>query len=175
MNQRLAVEVLVLVSIITSIVTASDESSWFGSEFSVLQKLYDDCQDKNDFSGCLKGKALTALSRADDKESFSLLDGIALVKQNVSESEDLPKMYDSRALDGMSKIDRTLMEKINDFFQSHTLKIDLSEARRRKQNKMTKYVVAALMTAMGIAGPLGLKALAAIAGKALVISKVGGK
>lgn len=67
MNQRLAVEVLVLVSLITSIVTASEESSWFGSEFSVLQKLYDDCQDKNDFSGCLKGKALTALSRADDK------------------------------------------------------------------------------------------------------------
>lgn len=67
MNQRLAVEVLVLVSLITSIVTASEENSWFGSEFSVLQKLYDDCQDKNDFSGCLKGKAITALSRADDK------------------------------------------------------------------------------------------------------------
>lgn len=66
MNQRLAVEILVLVSIITSVVTSS-ESSWFGTEFSVLQKLYDDCQDKNDFSGCLKGKALTALSRADDK------------------------------------------------------------------------------------------------------------
>lgn len=37
---------------------------------------------------------------------------------------------------------------------------------------MTRYVIAALLTAMGIAGPLGLKALAAIAGKALVISKV---
>lgn len=82
-------------------------------------------------------------------------------------------MYDSRTLNGMSKIDRTLMEKLNNFFQSHTLKIDLSEARKQKQNKMTKYVIAALMTAMGIAGPLGLKALAAIAGKALVISKVG--
>lgn len=80
-------------------------------------------------------------------------------------------MYDSRALDGMSKIDRSLLEKMNKFFQSHTLKIDLSEARG-KNKKMTRYVVAALMTAMGIAGPLGLKALAAIAGKALVISKV---
>lgn len=37
---------------------------------------------------------------------------------------------------------------------------------------MNRYVIAALLTAMGIAGPLGLKALAAIAGKALVISKV---
>lgn len=67
MNQKFAVEIFVLVSIITSIVTASEETSWFGSEFSVLQKLYDDCQDTNDFSGCLKGKALTALSRADVK------------------------------------------------------------------------------------------------------------
>lgn len=38
--------------------------------------------------------------------------------------------------------------------------------------KYGRYVMAALLTAMGIAGPLGLKALAAIAGKALVISKV---
>lgn len=35
-----------------------------------------------------------------------------------------------------------------------------------------RYVIAAMLTAMGIAGPIGLKALATIAGKALVISKV---
>lgn len=40
------------------------------------------------------------------------------------------------------------------------------------EKKMQKYVLAALMSAMAIAGPLGLKVLAMIAGKALVISKV---
>lgn len=37
---------------------------------------------------------------------------------------------------------------------------------------MSEYAIAAFMTAIGIAAPLGLKALAVIAGKALVISKV---
>lgn len=47
--------------------------------------------------------------------------------------------------------------------------------KRRKKEKgggHIKYVIAAMLTAMGIAGPIGLKALAAIAIKALVISKV---
>lgn len=34
------------------------------------------------------------------------------------------------------------------------------------------YIIAGLLMAMGIAGPLALKALAAIAGKALIISKI---
>lgn len=34
------------------------------------------------------------------------------------------------------------------------------------------YIIAAFLMAIGIAGPLALKALAAIAGKALIISKI---
>lgn len=34
------------------------------------------------------------------------------------------------------------------------------------------YIIAGMLLALGIAGPLALKALAAIAGKALIISKV---
>lgn len=44
-------------------------SGWFGGELSVVQKVYEDCQDKQDFTGCLKGKALTAMSRAIDMVS----------------------------------------------------------------------------------------------------------
>lgn len=64
MLSRVAVELVVFVAIITSIVSASQEESWFGPEFSVLQKVYDDCLDKDDFTGCLKGRALTALNKA---------------------------------------------------------------------------------------------------------------
>lgn len=42
----------------------SARSSEWSAEFGILQKVYDDCQDKDDFTGCLKGKALTALTRA---------------------------------------------------------------------------------------------------------------
>lgn len=43
----------------------ADESSWWQSaEFSMLQKVYDDCSAQRDLTTCLKGKALTALTRA---------------------------------------------------------------------------------------------------------------
>lgn len=67
MLSRVSVELVVFVAIITSIVSAasaSSEESWFGPEFSVLQKVYDDCLDKDDFTGCLKGRALVALNKA---------------------------------------------------------------------------------------------------------------
>lgn len=41
-----------------------------------------------------------------------------------------------------------------------------------EHKRVSEYAIAAFMTAIGIAAPLGLKALAVIAGKALVISKV---
>lgn len=65
MLSRVSVELVVFVAILTSIVSAaSAEESWFGAEFSVLQKVYDDCLDKDDFTGCLKGRALVALNKA---------------------------------------------------------------------------------------------------------------
>lgn len=62
------VKSLVLVAIVTC-VTASDgsESSWLGPGFVVLQKVYDDCYDTDDFTGCLKDKAVTALNKAVDQ------------------------------------------------------------------------------------------------------------
>lgn len=78
MFSQVSVECLVFTAIITSIVVSLSTPAaagtiedltgkWLGSEFSVLQKVYDDCQDKNDFTGCLKGKALVALTKAVDQ------------------------------------------------------------------------------------------------------------
>lgn len=65
MFSRVSVDLIVLVAIITSAVSvAATEESWLGPEFSVLQKVYDDCLEKDDFTGCLKGKALGALNKA---------------------------------------------------------------------------------------------------------------
>ncbi|XP_058460334.1 uncharacterized protein LOC131435996 [Malaya genurostris] len=153
-----------------------NENSWFTGELSVLQKVYDDCQDKQDFTGCLKGKALTAISRAIDMESVQLVDGISLVKQEVAEKESIPLLGDARALSGLGEVDRSILDKLNKFFQTHSLRIDMQKqdgvARGNKNNKHHRYLIAAFLTAMGIAGPIGLKVLAAVAGKALVISKV---
>lgn len=72
MHSKLAVELLVLFTLSGAVLGASvakkaSDVDQMGKEFTVLQKVYDDCQDKEDFGGCLKGKALTAISRAVDQ------------------------------------------------------------------------------------------------------------
>lgn len=195
MYSKIAVELLVLFTLSGAVLSASvakksNDVEQMGKEFAVLQKVYDDCQDKEAFGECLKGKALTAIARAVDQvrtfrclmiafnlfcvqqqESISLLDGISLVKSENSVVDDSPILADARALSGLSEVDRALVQNVEKFLRTHTVKVDLSEARG-KGKKQYKYVIAAMLTAMGIAGPLGLKALAFIAGKALVISKV---
>lgn len=43
----------------------AEESSWWHSaELAVLQKVYDDCSQQKELTTCLKGRALSALSRA---------------------------------------------------------------------------------------------------------------
>lgn len=88
--------------------------------------------------------------------------------------KDIPGFTDPRTISGFSGIDRALVQKLGQLFNTHNVRIDMTDAGRGNKDKKggTRYVIAALLTAMGIAGPLGLKALALIAGKALVISKV---
>ncbi|XP_014095175.2 uncharacterized protein Osi21 [Bactrocera oleae] len=167
---------------------AATANSWFGPEFMIARRVYEDCQEKNDFIGCLKQKALTALSRALEQDSIKIVDGLVLEKQNSTEKESiLSSIADGRALSSLSSIDRALLAKIDKLMRTHALKMDMSQGRghgddddngghsqknKNKDGGHMKYVIAALLTAMGIAGPIGLKALAAIATKALVISKV---
>ncbi|XP_004531521.1 uncharacterized protein LOC101449535 [Ceratitis capitata] len=169
--------------------TAATTTSWFGPEFMIARRVYEDCQEKNDFIGCLKQKALHALARALEQDSIKIVDGLVLEKQNITEKESIiSSMTDARTLNSLSAIDRALLAKIDKLTRTHALKMDMSQGRghhgddddddgghKKKKDKgggHIKYVIAALLTAMGIAGPIGLKALAAIATKALVISKV---
>lgn len=168
----------------------TDWSFGLGPEMSLVRRVYDECQDTNDFIGCLKQKALHALTRALDQDSIKIADGLVLEKQNHSEAEStLGSLTDARQFGNLAPIDRALLSKADKLIRTHTLKIDIASGgdedasvgrghkhghkkKKHKDGGHIKYVVAALLTAIGIAGPVGLKALAAIAGKALVISKV---
>lgn len=170
----------------SSSTTSQSSSSWFGPEFQIIRRVYDDCQAKNDFMSCLKHKALTGISRAIEQDSIKIVDGVVLEKQNHTEEESIiGALTDARAFNSLAPLDRALLSKIDKLVRTHSLKVDMGTARlggddgghhEKKKKKEggghVKYIIAALLTAMGIAGPIGLKALAAIAGKALVISKV---
>lgn len=73
-NRNVFVCLIVSVTLVaTSLASITEDltASWLGPEFGVLQKVYDDCQNKNDFTGCLKGKALVALTKAVDQVSYT--------------------------------------------------------------------------------------------------------
>lgn len=176
----------------TDTTTSYASNSWLGPEFQIIRRVYDDCQAKNDFLTCIKHKALNGLNRAIEQDSIKIVDGIVLEKQNHTEEESIiGVLTDARAFNNLAPLDRALLSKIDKLVRTHSLKVDISTGRgqrdggggggggshhekkeKKKGGGHVKYVIAALLTAMGIAGPIGLKALAAIAGKALVISKV---
>uniref|UniRef100_A0A1A9WZ54 Osiris 21 n=1 Tax=Glossina brevipalpis TaxID=37001 RepID=A0A1A9WZ54_9MUSC len=162
-------------------------SSWPRTELRLIRKVYDDCYNKNNFIDCLKHKALNGLTRAVNLDFIKIMDGVVLEKQNDTEKQSIiPILTDARSFNSLTPIDQALISKIDKLARTHSLKVDMSMGRghddggdgggdikdKDKGSHGVKYVIAALLTAMGIAGPIGLKALAAIAGKALVISKV---
>ena len=72
MYSKIAVEILLVLTVSTAVFAASvpkraNDEDQSGKEFTILQKVYDDCESKPDFTDCLKGKALTAISRAVDQ------------------------------------------------------------------------------------------------------------
>ncbi|XP_028159273.1 uncharacterized protein LOC135088299 isoform X1 [Ostrinia nubilalis] len=150
----------------------ADESSWWPSaEFTVLQKIYDDCSAQKQFTMCLKGKALTALTRAVEQESVQLADGLTLVKQADAPSA----VAEPRFFPGMTaedKVDTMLRTKFEQLMNTHTISMDLASEGRGRGKKVLPYLLLGIFTTVSIVGGMALKTLAAIAGKALIASKV---
>lgn len=219
MVPKLRLGILLLTGLLTPIFGLGEKftpASWFGPEFSVVRKVYRDCSENNDFIGCLKQRALNAITKAVEQDNIKIVDGLVMEKQNTTEQESLIGLTDARTLNSMDPLDKALFQKFDKLLRTHTLKIDMAsgskgdtESRaykaasreddgdekndkghdhkghehehkghdhdshhKKKGGGHMKYVIAAMLTAMGIAGPIGLKALAMIAVKALVISKV---
>ena len=81
MYSKIAVELLILFTISGAVLSASvakksSDVDQMEKEFSVLSKVYNDCEGKEDFGGCLKGKALTAISRAVDQVTKKYLENL---------------------------------------------------------------------------------------------------
>ncbi|KAJ0181872.1 hypothetical protein K1T71_002594 [Dendrolimus kikuchii] len=149
----------------------AEESWWPSAEFTVLQKVYDDCSAKNDMSVCLKGKALKAITRAVQQDNIQLADGLSLVKQADSPSA----VAEPRLFPGMStedKLDTMLRTRFEQLLSTHTISMDLASEGRSKGKKALPYLLLGIFTTVSIVGGMALKILAAIAGKALIASKV---
>lgn len=78
-----------------------------------------------------------------------MIDGVSLTKSENIFVDGTPVIADARALNALSGIDKALVQNLDKFLNTHTIKIDLSEARGKGGKKHYRYIVAAMLTAMG--------------------------
>lgn len=64
-----------------------------------------------------------------------MLDGITFVKQNETNVEDSPSIVEGRFLSGLTGLDKDLIQNLDRFFKTHTLKVDIGEARGKIGDK----------------------------------------
>lgn len=206
MKDRLLMVTFVTVFLLEKSLSLSDNTWWFSSEMSVIQKLYDDCaKNSQDLTYCLKNKAALAVERALAR-NISITDNLVLVR-NEAESRSAKTENENQNLNPDQRIVRAL----SDLMKTHTFRVDLSDyetessgrdfderqgfddfdgqreggggggggggnkQKRKKKKRVQKvlpYLLMAKLAAMSIFGPMAVKILVLIAGKALIASKV---
>lgn len=142
-----------------------------GSGFSVVANGFRKCEINASYS-CLVNEAAVLMERASNLD-VSLFDGIIFKKNN--ETFEI-----SRGFSGLSRLRHALVN----FLDSHVLTLDLTESRQsrvgggggfkisKKEKKYFWYTMMVLLGIFGLTGPLVMKMLTLIAGKALIASKI---
>ncbi|XP_046630012.1 uncharacterized protein LOC124310245 [Neodiprion virginianus] len=169
-----------------SIEDSGRSSNGVFGDIQYVYQIYKECSSA-DLSSCLKLKLIGAMDRISRSLDINLSDGITLTKDNGLDAEpltksereieaDLPRALEEKE-DALNSI---ILDKVVNFFRSHTLKLKLpniDELQRsfteegRKKKKMGELMAIPLLIG-GTLIPLALGALALLAGKALIVSKL---
>ncbi|XP_066581672.1 uncharacterized protein Osi8 [Prorops nasuta] len=168
--------------------TARSSSSGIIGDLRYVYQIYKECA-ASDLSPCLKLKLVSAMDRVSRSVSFNVAEGVTVVKDGPETTvEEPPKSVQEieaslpRALeDKEDALNTMIFDKVIKFFQSHTLKLklpnveelsrSLQEEGRKKKGKMGGLLAIPLLIG-GTLVPLALGALALLAGKALIVSKL---
>ncbi|XP_034949933.1 uncharacterized protein Osi8 [Chelonus insularis] len=170
--------------------TGRSSSNGIFAELRSVYQVYKDCSG-DELSACLKLKLLSSMDRVARSTQLNIAEGVTIVKDDNSQDkfEEAPKTPQEieaslpRSLeDKEDALNTMIFDKIVRFFQSHTLKLklpnveelsrSLTEEGRGKKKKNMGGLLAIPLLIGGTLVPLALGALALLAGKALIISKL---
>lgn len=151
----------------------------------LFRRTMEQCLNSDSTYTCLANKAAKAVERALDWD-VPIFEGITLARNE----EKLDNYTTPRSYDGISRLTSVLSK----FLESHKLVVDLTpededvgtarkeegglgfgggdKKGKKKEKKYASYAMMVMMGIFGLTGPLVLKALALIAGKALIASKM---
>ncbi|GJQ85501.1 hypothetical protein Trydic_g23089 [Trypoxylus dichotomus] len=165
----------------------SEESASYMGDLRYIYKVYQECA-ATDLSSCLKLKLLTTIDRvARNYADVPIIDGVNFVKNGEVPKEEikteaeieasLPRALSEREV----TLNNLIVDKVANFFETHTLQVklptaselqrSLTEESRGKKKKMSGLLLIPLILG-GTLIPLALGALALLAGKALIVSKL---
>nr|XP_022918580.1 uncharacterized protein LOC111427597 [Onthophagus taurus] len=164
----------------------SQETSYLG-DLKYIYKIYQECS-ATELTSCLKLKLITAMDRAAKSfDNIEVIQGLSFVKNNDASNEISNTNEDieatlPRALGEKNEaLNNIIFDKITSFFDTHTLQVklpsaselqrSLTEESRGKKKKMSGLMLIPLILG-GTLIPLALGALALLAGKALIVSKL---
>ncbi|KAL7019386.1 hypothetical protein ACKWTF_011105 [Chironomus riparius] len=172
--------------------------SYFG-DAKYLFKTYQECASQ-DLSTCLKLKLYTVVDRiARSNSDLKIYDGVTFVSEKVDEEHSPPKSEQEveaslpRSLDDKEKsLNQMIMDRLLSYFDNHTLKVKFPSADEMKRSinearqkgglggnkggsgggkKNGHYIMIPLLLGSTLV-PLAFGALALLAGKALIVSKL---
>lgn len=149
----------------------------------LFKRTMEQCLNSESTYTCLAEKAAKAVERALEWD-VPIFEGITLARND----EKLDNYTSARSLSGFGRLGSVVAK----FLESHTLVLDLTpgdedvgtgrkeegglgfgdKKGKKKEKKYASYAMMVLMGIFGLTGPLVLKALALIAGKALIASKM---
>ncbi|XP_017046590.1 uncharacterized protein LOC108091758 [Drosophila ficusphila] len=161
-------------------------SSGFWKDMSMVYRIYQQCTGDN-MSVCLKVKLLTGLEKAfRSAKTLSLTEGIQFVRsgEESGESKRAPISEQDieavlpRSLDAKEQVlNNMILKRVGNFLQDHTLQVKFDsetssvEGRKKKEKKNGAMIMIPLLLG-GTLVPLAYGALAMLAGKALIVSKL---
>lgn len=166
---------IVLVILVTIAVSTAENHSVF-SGLKMMKKLYDQCENKPDMWKCFKIQALKVADRALQSRSFGLIDGVNVVREASARSFQ-PASLNHEKLEMLSsgQIDKLILQTITQFLDTHSVQVNvpkLIEEGRGKKNKGYMGPMLALVAIKGTFLAMAYKAIAAMAGTALIIGKI---
>ncbi|XP_069705729.1 uncharacterized protein [Periplaneta americana] len=177
---KITIKIVALATCLSCVVASSTDDDSFTR---LMLRVYQDCGKKDNLFACLKIRALKAADRLLATKSIPLGSGVNFVKTAGEETARALKLepLNEEALpadleEKQSKLNEMLLSRTAAFFQTHSIQLDMprliddvEEGRRRK--KMGGLLLLGGLLKGGMLA-MGMKGLAVLAGKALLVAKI---
>lgn len=134
-HTMLAVAMLLFAACVVHALPATDEATRggggpaarnavVGTENDLMDGIYNDCLRK-DSVNCVKYKLFSFVDKmVDQRDTFALTEGVTVVKTAGVEAEGAPRQLNA----GADSIDAMIVNRVQNFLQTHTIKVDLKGA-----------------------------------------------